>query len=88
MLGDFFLADDDRTTFAEGIRRGGYLLTVSGYPLDLHDTALDILDDEGSIDIDERSKAWESEGWSRSGSTEEFASIMRNVSGGSSRDAS
>jgi hypothetical protein len=30
------------------------LLTVSGYPLDLHDRALDILDDDGSIDIDER----------------------------------
>jgi stress response protein YsnF len=74
MLGEFFLADDDRTTYAEGIRRGGYLLTVSGYPLDLHDRALDILDDEGSIDLDERSKAWESEGWSRSGSTEAYAS--------------
>ncbi|MCF1464774.1 MULTISPECIES: YsnF/AvaK domain-containing protein [Rhizobium/Agrobacterium group] len=73
-LGEFFLADDDRSTYAEGIRRGGYLLTVSGYPLDLHDRALDILDDDGSIDIDERAKAWESEGWSRSGSTEAFAS--------------
>lgn len=85
MLGDFFLADDDRTTYAEGIRRGGYLLTVSGYPLDLHDTALDILDDEGSIDIDERSKAWESEGWSRSGSTEEFASSSYDQTSGTAR---
>lgn len=72
-LGEFFLADDDRNTYAEGIRRGGFLVTVSGYPFDLHDRALDILDDEGSVDIDERSKAWESEGWSRSGSTEEYA---------------
>lgn len=72
-LGEFFLADDDRNTYAEGIRRGGFLVTVSGYPFDLHDRALDILDDEGSIDIDERSKAWESEGWSRSGSTEAYA---------------
>ena len=73
-LGEFFLADDDRNTYAEGIRRGGFLVTVSGYPFDLHDRALDILDDEGSIDIDERSKAWESEGWSRTGSTEAYAS--------------
>ncbi|WP_426232254.1 YsnF/AvaK domain-containing protein [Pararhizobium sp. DWP3-4] len=87
MLGDFFLADDDRTTYAEGIRRGGYLLTVSGYPLDLHDAALDILDDEGSIDIDERSKAWESEGWSRSGSTEEFASSTYDMNGGTAPSA-
>ncbi|WP_430256945.1 YsnF/AvaK domain-containing protein [Neorhizobium sp. DAR64872/K0K18] len=72
-LGEFFLADDDRNTYAEGIRRGGFLVTVSGYPFDLHDRALDILDYEGSVDIDERSKAWESEGWSRSGSTEAYA---------------
>ncbi|WP_430246363.1 YsnF/AvaK domain-containing protein [Neorhizobium sp. DAR64861/K0K2] len=72
-LGEFFLADDDRNTYAEGIRRGGFLVTVSGYPFDLHDRALDILDDEGSIDIDERSKAWEFEGWSRTGSTEAYA---------------
>jgi stress response protein YsnF len=85
MLGEFFLADDDRTTYAEGIRRGGYLLTVSGYPLDLHDRALDILDDDGSIDIDERAKAWESEGWSRSGSTEAFASSSYDQTSGTAR---
>ncbi len=48
-------------------------MTVSGYPLDMHDIALDILDDEGSIDLDERTKAWESEGWSRENSNEAFA---------------
>jgi uncharacterized protein (TIGR02271 family) len=85
MLGEFFLADDDRSTYAEGIRRGGYLLTVSGYPLDLHDRALDILDDDGSIDIDERSKAWESEGWSRSGSTGSFASSSYDRTSGTAR---
>jgi stress response protein YsnF len=84
-LGEFFLADDDRSTYAEGIRRGGYLLTVSGYPLDLHDRALDILDDDGSIDIDERAKAWESEGWSRSGSTEAFASSSYDRTSGTAR---
>lgn len=72
-LADLFLPDDDRTVYAEGIRRGGYLLTVSGYPFDLHDRALDILDDEGSIDLDERTKAWESEGWSRSTTNETYA---------------
>jgi stress response protein YsnF len=71
-LGELFLADDDRTVYAEGIRRGGYLVTVSGYPFDFHDKALDILDDEGSIDLDERAKAWESEGWSRSGTNATF----------------
>lgn len=69
-LENFFFPNEDRNTYAEGLRRGGYLVTVSGYPFDLHDTALDILDDDGSIDLDQRSQAWESEGWSRTGTVE------------------
>lgn len=69
-LENFFFPNEDRYTYAEGLRRGGYLVTLSRYPLDMHDIALDILDDEGSIDLDERSQAWESEGWSRAGSVE------------------
>lgn len=45
-------------------------MTLSRYPLEMHDIALDILDDEGSIDLDERSQSWESEGWSRAGTVE------------------
>jgi uncharacterized protein (TIGR02271 family) len=67
-LENFFFPDEDRNTYAEGLRRGGYLVTLTGYPFDMHDIALDILDDEGSIDMDERAQAWESEGWSRTGS--------------------
>ena len=69
-LENFFFPDDDRHTYAEGLRRGGYLVTVSGYAFDMHDIALDILDDEGSIDLDKRAQAWESEGWSRTGNIE------------------
>jgi stress response protein YsnF len=72
-LADLFLPDEDRNVYAEGIRRGGYLVTASGYPFDLHNRALDILDDEGSIDLDERTKAWESDGWSRSTANESYA---------------
>jgi len=87
-LGDLFMPDDDRSAYAEGIRRGGYLVTVSGYPANLYETALDILDDEGSIDIDERAKSWETEGWSRSSQrdTSGFAYDDRTV--GSSQDSS
>jgi len=61
-LRDFFLPDDDRDTYAEGLRRGGVLLTVTAGD-EWHDRALDILDDEGTIDIDERAESWRSEGW-------------------------
>ena len=64
-LGDFFMGpDEDRYTYAEGLRRGGYLLTVSNLTATNHDAALDILDDEGTIDIDSREQSWRSEGWS------------------------
>lgn len=62
-LGDFFFPDEDRYTYAEGLSRGGYLVTVTGLSGGEYETALDILDDEGSIDLDEREASWRSEGW-------------------------
>ena len=67
-LRDFFLPDDDRDTYAEGLRRGGVLVTVTAGD-EWHDRALDILDDEGTIDIDERAESWRSEGWTGRGAT-------------------
>ena len=62
-LGDFFFPDEDRYTYAEGLSRGGYLVTVTGLSGGEYDTALDILDDEGSINLDDRVESWRSEGW-------------------------
>lgn len=61
-LKDFFLPDDDRELYAEGLRRGGYLVTVKTSDT-LYHKALEILDEEGAIDIDERAASWRSEGW-------------------------
>lgn len=63
-LGEFLFPDEDRATYAEGLRRGGFLVTVTGLSGDQYDEALDILDDEGSVDVGERAEAWQSEGWS------------------------
>jgi uncharacterized protein (TIGR02271 family) len=63
-LGDFFFPDEDRYAYAEGLRRGGFLITVSGVTAAQHDIVLEILDDEGAIDLDERQEAWRTEGWS------------------------
>lgn len=62
-LSDFFVPDEDRHTYAEGLARGGYLLTVVDLPQESYPTALDILDDEGAVNIDEREEAWRAEGW-------------------------
>jgi len=62
-LKDLFLPEEDRYTYAEGLRRGGYLVTVNA-PDAYYEQAIDILDDEGTVDIDERASSWRSEGWS------------------------
>lgn len=62
-LGDMFFPDEDRAAYAEGLSRGGYLVTVSGLSAEQYDVALDILDDEGAVDLDEREASWRSEGW-------------------------
>ena len=61
-LKDLFLPDEDRSTYAEGLRRGGFLVTVRATDAQ-YERALDILDDEGTVDIEERAASWRSEGW-------------------------
>jgi uncharacterized protein (TIGR02271 family) len=61
-LADFFLPDEDRYTYAEGLRRGGYVVSVT-VSAEKYDDALSILDDEGTIDMDERASEWRATGW-------------------------
>ena len=62
-LSDFFFPEEDRYTYAEGLSRGGVLVTVSGLTDVSYEQALDILDDEGTVDLAEREQNWRSEGW-------------------------
>jgi uncharacterized protein (TIGR02271 family) len=59
-----FLPDEDRHTYEEGVRRGGFLLTAD-VDENQADEAVRALDDVGfkSVDIDERANQWKSEGW-------------------------
>ncbi len=61
-LKSLFVPEEDRHTYAEGLRRGGYL--VSLHPTQSqYDKAEAILDDEGTVNLDERQQSWRSEGW-------------------------
>lgn len=61
-LKDAFLPDDDRHTYEEGVRRGGYLLTgeVGDHEVD---DAVRILEEASTVDIDDRANSWKSSGW-------------------------
>ncbi|WP_426167386.1 YsnF/AvaK domain-containing protein [Sandarakinorhabdus sp. DWP1-3-1] len=68
---------DDEDRYAEGLRRGGYLLTARVDDAEV-DRAIDILDDEGTVDLDQRTDAWRSEGWT-GGSAAGVAGLGRDA---------
>lgn len=56
------LSESDAHTYSEGVRRGGTLVTVRTD--DAHAArVMDILEEHGSIDVDERAQNWRAEGW-------------------------
>jgi hypothetical protein len=56
------LSESDAHTYSEGVRRGGTLVTVRAD--DAHAArVMDILEEHGSIDVDERAQNWRAEGW-------------------------
>lgn len=61
-LADFFMPDDDRHAYAEGLNRGGYVVSAN-VDASERDRILDILDDEGTVDMDDREQSWRDEGW-------------------------
>jgi uncharacterized protein (TIGR02271 family) len=68
-LSDFFFPDDDRNTYAEGLHRGGFLITVQTDP-EHHAHVVDILNTDGVVDLDERQESWQAEGWSSDASSQ------------------
>lgn len=57
-----FLPDEDRHTYEEGVRRGGFLLTAD-VDDDKIDAAVRVLEESNTVDIEDRSRAWRSSGW-------------------------
>lgn len=81
-LKDLFLPDEDRYSYAEGLRRGGYLLSVRVEEA-YYTRAMDILDRDGAIDMDEREANWRAKGWTgyRPGSASDTRSGLGATSG-------
>ncbi len=64
-LTDAGIDENDANAYAEGVRRGGTLVTVRADE-SMASRAADILDDDGTIDMDERERSWRNEGWTGS----------------------
>jgi uncharacterized protein (TIGR02271 family) len=62
-LGDLFMPDEDRYTYAEAMHRGSVMVSVSVDGLHA-EQAEDILEQHGTVNVDEREASWRKEGWS------------------------
>jgi hypothetical protein len=62
-LTNWFMPDDDRRLYAEGLRRGGFALSVQTDAA-RYKTVVDVLDRDGAVDLDDRQMTWRDEGWS------------------------
>jgi uncharacterized protein (TIGR02271 family) len=64
-LKNIFVADEDRSVYAEGVRRGSVVLSAQVDDAML-DHAMDVLEQHGAVDLDTREAAWRQEGWTGS----------------------
>jgi hypothetical protein len=65
-LADFLIVDADRALYDESLRRGGYLVTARVED-EVSDQVISILDRTNPIDLEERSRQWQDEGWAPEG---------------------
>lgn len=72
--------ETDTHAYTEGVRRGGTLVTVRADET-MAARAADILDDEGTIDMDEREQSWRIEGWTGGSTSTGVAGPMGAAAG-------
>jgi uncharacterized protein (TIGR02271 family) len=61
-LKSLFVPDEDRHAYAEGMRRGGAVVTAKVEEARI-DQAMDVLEQHGAVDLDEREAEWKRSGW-------------------------
>ncbi|MBA3678061.1 MAG: DUF2382 domain-containing protein [Sphingosinicella sp.] len=57
------MPNEDRHAFGEGLNRGGFMLCAEVDGDEDADKIIALLEDTGSVDLDERQDAWRNEGW-------------------------
>ena len=72
-LSKLFMADDDRQTYSEGMRRGGFMLCAEVDSDEDADRIISILEETSPVDLDQRSQSWRNEGWQTQDRSAQFA---------------
>lgn len=67
-----FVPHEDRHTYEEGIRRGGFLLTAD-VDDDKTPAAVKALEEANTVDLDARSQEWRTDGWDYAAPKEDVA---------------
>ena len=76
-LGDFFMPQADRYSYAEAMNRGDTV--VNATIEDSHSKIVEnILEENGTVNIDEREKSWREDGWTGYQSGEIANDVQRN----------
>lgn len=61
-LRNFFMPEEDRYGYAEGMRRGSYMVAVETDQAHAHEV-MDALEKAGAVDLDAQEIQWRQEGW-------------------------
>lgn len=64
IMKDHGISEDEAQFYAEGVKRGGALVTVHGVDEDREAAAQKILNREGAIEVEELADEWRQSGWS------------------------
>jgi uncharacterized protein (TIGR02271 family) len=81
-LTEWGMSEEEAHGYAEGVRRGGTLVTARVDDAQV-DTAVQILDAEGTVDMNERTEGWRREGWQGSfGAASAGADSLAGAAGG------
>ena len=68
-LRDLFVPEEDRPAYAEGVRRGGVLVTASVEESQAN-RVMDLLEQHGAVDLDAEERRWKESGWTGASGTE------------------
>ena len=82
------LSHEDRHSYGEGLRRGGFMLCAEVDSDEDTDKIVRVLEETSSVDLEDREQNWRKEGWAPYGAASTAGGGSASTSGTTSRDSS